>query len=102
MKRLSEFVGDEALEVIATITEPIMLIIADEKIHELAEANAPYVKFIQPIISGHKAEVVTILSALNCMSEEEYRANMNLLTLPKELLDLMKDPDVQQLFHYAK
>ena len=97
--RLSDYKGEEALDVLADIIEPLSNIITDDEIQELAKNDkTPVIAMVKPAIKNHKKELIEILARLENQSVEEYREKMNLLTLPKQVLELLNDPEVQSLF----
>ena len=99
MKRLSDFKGEEALDVLADIMIPLSSIFADPDMKDLTKDKKKTIaEAIQPMIKNHKKELVQILARLNEQSEEEYKKDMNLLTLPRAVLALVNDPEVQILF----
>lgn len=98
--RLSDFKGEEALDVLADIIEPITAIISDSEVQELAKKKGTKpVEYIKPMIKNHKAELISVLARLDCKTEEEYKENLSLVTLPMQVLELINDPEVQNLFH---
>lgn len=89
--------GEEALDLFADLLEPATAIIGDKEVAEAARAkNLP--RAVKLAIKGHKQEVIEILAALNGEAPEEYAKGMTVLTLPVELLKLLNDPMVQNLF----
>ena len=97
--KLSDYKGEEALDVLADIIEPLAMIISDKEIQELArQENTPAMKFIKPAIKNHKKELIEILARLENQPVEEYEETVNLFTLPMQILDLVNDPEVQSLF----
>ena len=97
--KLSDFKGEEALDVLAEIIEPLTVIVADKEIQELGkQKGTPKIKFVKPAIKNHKKEVIYILATLNKQTPEEYEANLSLLSLPMQVLDFINDPEVQKLF----
>lgn len=97
--KLSDYKGEEALDVLADIIEPLAMILSDKEIQELAkQKNVPAIKFIKPAIKNHKKELIEVLARLENESAEEYAEKVNLLTLPMQILDLVNDPEVQSLF----
>ena len=97
--RLSDFKGEEALDVLADIIEPLSLILSDKEIQELAkEKNTPAIKYVKPAIKNHKKELIEVLARLDKKSVKEYEKNLSLITLPKQVLELINDPEVQNLF----
>lgn len=97
--RLSDFKGEEALDVLADIIEPLANIIADEDIQRLnKQENVPLIAMVKPAIKNHKRDLISILARLENMSEEEYEKTMNLITLPKQVMELLNDEEVKSLF----
>lgn len=99
--RLSDFRGEEAIEVLADIIEPLAFICADPEIQALnhTEGGTPMIAYVKPMLKNHSKEVVEILAILNRQSTEEYRAGLTLATLPLQVLELINDPEIQNLFH---
>ena len=68
--RLSDYKGEEALDVLADIIEPMTFILADEEIQKMRKEAAekkkavPYIKFVTPAIRNHKLEIIQILASI--------------------------------------
>ena len=98
--RLSDYRGEEALDVFADILEPMTEIITDEEIVALTkQKGTPVMAFVKPAIKNHKKAIIAILARLENKPVEEYVKTLTLFTLPKQVLDLFNDPEVQSLFH---
>ncbi len=93
--KLSEFEGEQALDVLADLIEPAAEIMADEKIKEAYE-NKNIASAAKVAIKGHKKAVISIMATLDCVPIEDY--HVNLLTLPMKFLELLNDPELEQLF----
>lgn len=97
--KLSDYKGEEALDVLADIIEPLANIIADAEIQELSKKpNTPIIAMVKPAIKNHKGDLITVLARLENVPVEQYRETMNLITLPKQVMELLNDPEVQNLF----
>ena len=97
--RLSDFKGEEAIDVLADIIEPISKILTDKEIQELSKKkNVPVVAYIKPMLKNNKKETIEILARLDNKPVEEYTKTLNLLTLPAQVMDLINDPELQKLF----
>lgn len=97
--RLSDYKGEEALDVLADIIEPLANIITDEEIQKMAkQENTPVLAMVKPAIKNHKKDLIAILARLENQPVEEYEKTMSLFTLPKQVLELLNDPEVQSLF----
>lgn len=98
--RLSDFKGEEAIDVLADIIEPITVILSDKEIYELSQKKgAKPVAYVKPMLKNHKKELIEILARLDNKSVEEYTETLSLVTLPMQVLELINDPEVQNLFH---
>lgn len=97
--RLSDFKGEEALDVLADIIEPLSTILIDPEIQKLSKKKAKKFEYVKPMLKNNKKEVIDILARLDNKSREEYLEGLNLLTLPKQVMELINDPEVQSLFH---
>lgn len=98
--RLSDFKGEEAIEVLGDIIEPLAMIIADKEIQELVKSGkkpAP-IKFVKPALKNHKKEIIEVLAALNRKPVEEFEQEITLFNLPIMVVDLINDPEAQNLF----
>lgn len=97
--RLSDFKGEEALDVLAEIIEPLTFIIADKEIQELSKSKGiPKIKFVKPALKNHKEEVILILATLQKQTVEEYKKTLSLVTLPLQMLEFLNDPEIEKLF----
>ena len=97
--RLSDFKGEAALDVLADIIEPLANILSDKEIQALSKQdNTPVIAMVKPAIKNHKHDLIVILARLEEMPVDEYEKTMSLFTLPKQVLELLNDPEVQSLF----
>ena len=97
--KLSDYKGEEALDVLADIIEPLANIITDEEIQALAKDDkTPILAMVKPAIKNHKKDLIEVLARLENVSVEEYKETMNLITLPKQVLELLNEPEVHDLF----
>lgn len=97
--KLSDYRGEEAIEVLGDIIEPITAIFADPDLQEISKAkNANAVQYAKPILKNHKKEIIEILARLENEPVEEFKKKVTIFTLPKMLLDFLNDPEVAALF----
>ena len=92
--RLSEIKGEQALDVIAEIIDPLTELALDKELR-----GKPKIMMIKGALKSHKDAVIAILAALDLKTVEEYRENMNLYTLPQQLLEIFNDPEMETLFY---
>jgi hypothetical protein len=93
--KLSEIKGEQALDVLADIIEPASEIMSD-KLVSAAAKSGQQVKAIKLAIKGHKRALIEIMAALDGAEVDEYEVNV--LTLPAKLLEILNDPMVMSLF----
>ena len=96
--KLSEYKGEQALDMLADLMEPAAAIMADKEIARLAKADVPKIKIVKTAIKNHKREVVEILAILEGENPDKYSEKINLFTLPAKLLEIFNDPDLMSLF----
>lgn len=65
MKRLSDYEGDEAIELWADLLEPIARILADEQIKELYQSGKPKLLLAKEILKSHKADAEEIINRID-------------------------------------
>lgn len=94
--KLSEIKGEQALDVIADIIEPITDIASDEEFVKLTKNGSPRGKIIAYALKNHKQESIKILAALELKTPEEYE--VTLLSLPMKLKELFEDEEFMELF----
>lgn len=94
--RLSELQGEEALDVLADIIEPASEILADSEVASVLKGNGKKLKAAKLILKNHKKAVIEILAAMERTPVDEFQ--VNLLTLPVKLLELLNDQMLAEAF----
>ncbi len=96
--KLSEYKGEQALDMLADLMEPVATIMSDREIERIAKSDLPKIKLVKAVIKNHKHEVIEILAILDGADPKEYAEKVNLFTLPVKLLEILNDPDLTSLF----
>ena len=94
--KLSEYQGEEALDILADLIEPAGEIMSDKEIGDVFKQNR--FKAIGIAIKNHKKAVMQIMAALDGVPVEEYKCNV--FSLPVKILEILNDPEMIQLFQY--
>lgn len=94
--KLSEYQGEEALDLLADLIEPAGEIMSDKEIGEVFKKNR--FKAIGLAIRNHKKAVMQIMATMDSVPVGEYKCNV--FTLPVKVLELLNDPYLIQLFTY--
>lgn len=104
MRKLSTYKGKEAVEIIAALVEPATTIMGDPKVRDIINEPMGKPKAIKYALQKYSNEVLMIMGALEGVDVDdeeafnEYKEEVNFFTLPKNILDLLSDPDLQNLF----
>lgn len=93
--KLSEFKGEEALDLLADIIEPAAEIMSDPKVKDLIRTKNK-AAIVKALIKDHKKSIIEILAATDGVPVEEY--NMNILTLPVKILEILNDKELVDFF----
>ena len=94
--KLSEYKGDDALELLADLLEPASEIIGDPDVKEMFQSKEPLLKTVKVILKNHKKAVTEILARLDGQEPEEYEVKV--LTLPVKLMELLQDEELLAVF----
>lgn len=95
MRKLSEIKGEDALDVLADVLDPIMDIATDEEFVKVIRSGDKK-GAIKNLLKSHKKEVLEVMAILEGESPETYEPP--LLKLPSMLLELFNDPELVSLF----
>ena len=96
--KLSEIKGEDAIDVLVDIIDPITVISADKAITE-GYGKLSRLEFIKLLLKSHKREVIEIMAGLDRTPVDEYE--VNLITLPSKLAELISDPALASFFPSA-
>ena len=99
MRRLSEIRGEDALDVIADLIDPVSEICTDEefvgRIRERKKLDAAKVA-----LKNHKSAILAVLAVWEGVDVEEY--NPSLIEIPGKILQILNDPDIISVFRFAE
>lgn len=95
--KISEIKGEQALEVLEGIIEPVTTILADEEVKTAASKSR--LEAIKVALRKYKPEIIIILALLEGEDPKTYEPS--LLSIPKKLIEITDDEDVQALFTSA-
>ena len=113
--RLSDIQGERVFDVIADIIDPIANIAEDEqasamfrreKLPEGMTAKEFMTqrarKALPALLKGHKGDIIAILAAIEGVSEEQYKSELNLIKLMQDATELLSDEAFSVLFISAQ
>lgn len=93
--KISEIKGEKAIEVLAEIVEPVTTILNDEEVRGAEERT----KAVTIALMKYPKEVIKIMALLEGEDPETYEPS--LLSLPKKMIEILEDEEVQGLFTSA-
>lgn len=96
--KLSDYKGEQAIDVLVELMEPATAIMADKEVARLAQSKVPVIKIAKAALKNHKKEVIEILAVLDGEDPKEYAEKITVFTLPAKLLEVLNDPMMQSLF----
>lgn len=113
--KLSDIKGERTFDVIADIIDPIANIAEDEEAsslfrkEKLPKGMTKKAFLLQrareavpALLKGHKSDIISILSAIEGTTKEEYTASLNLVKLTKDAIELISDEAFMTLFISAQ
>ena len=96
MRKLSEIKGEEAIDVLAELLVPITEISKDEEVRAGFETNVA--KCVSIALKKYKKEVMEMLAVINGKTVEETAEEIDVLSLPTYLIEILSEPAIQSLF----
>ena len=96
MRKLSEIKGEEAIDVLAEILLPITEIINDKEVRAGFETNVA--KCVSIAMKKYKKEIIEIFAIINGKSVEETLDEIDILSLPAYIVEILNEPAIQSLF----
>lgn len=97
--KLSEIKGEQALDVLVELIDPAAEIFGDKEV-ATAWKSGVRINAVKVMITNHKKAVIRILAILDGENPETYEVNV--LTLPVKLLEILNDPELASLFTSAE
>ena len=94
--KLSDFENEEALDLLADIIEPAAEIMSDAKIVKAFRSGKPMLFAVGEILKTHKQSTIEIIAAMHKQTPKELK--FNVITLTTDLLEILNDPEIQQVF----
>ena len=91
--KISEIKGEQAINVLAEIIDPVTKILADE---EIKNARNDRIKAIQIALRKYPKEIIHCLALIEGEDPKTYQPT--LLSIPKKLVEITEDEDVKSLF----
>ena len=99
MRKLSEIKGEDALDVLAELIEPLSEFSQDQLfVFYVREGKKLYA--CKQALKAHKKAVLKVLALLDGEDPDTY--NPSIIRLPAMLLQVLNDPDLVEVFQSAE
>ena len=99
MKKLSDYQGDEAIELWANLLDPLSEIFTDEKIRKIVQSGKPTISIAKEILKLHKKEAVEILTTIDPEPIDGLNIVLRLVNL---LAEIGQSEEIKSFFGYAE
>lgn len=97
--RLSDYKGDDALDLLADLIDPIGEIASDPAL--IKHLQGQDIKgAVKLMLKEHRKAMIEILATLDGVTPDAYMEKVNVLTLPMAMIDILNDPQLIEFFRY--
>ena len=99
MKKLSDYKGDEAIELWVDLLEPLTRILGDKKVQTVIRSKKPKITIAKEILRSHKQDAINIMLRI----DPEPIDGLNLvLRLVGLITDIGQNEEIKSFFGYAE
>lgn len=99
MKKLSDYQGEDAIDLWADLLEPMTTILGDDKVQEVVRSGAPKMLIAKEILKTHKKEAVEIMLRVDPEPIDGLNIVLRLVSL---LADVGQNEEIKGFFGYAE
>lgn len=99
MKNLSDYQGDEAIELWADLLDPLAHILADNEIQKVIRSGKPKIVMAKEILKKHSKEAAEILNRIDPVPIDGLNIIVRLVSL---LTDIGQNDEIKSFFGYAE
>lgn len=99
MKKLSDYTGDEAIELWADLLDPLTVILEDKEVQKTIQSGASRVAIAKSILKAHKKEAVEIMLIIDPTPINGLNVVLRLVAL---LADIGQNEEIKSFFGYAE
>jgi methanogenic corrinoid protein MtbC1 len=99
MKKLSDYKGDEAIELWADLLDPISAILNDKRIQRAVRTGKPKMTIAKEILKGHANEATQILQRIDPEPVDGINIILRLMAV---MSDIGQNEEIKSFFGYAE
>lgn len=96
--KLSDFKGEDALDVLAEIISPVTEIVNDADVKAAWKNGTNISKCAELVLKNHRKAAITVLAATRKKTPEEYMKTVTVFSVPLHLAELMSDEVLLNFF----
>lgn len=94
--KLTDYYGEDAIDLLADMLEPITEILTDQRIADAVNVGEGRLTIVRKLMKWHKKEILHIMALSEGKDAETYSPNF--FALPVKLIELFSQPEMQMLF----
>lgn len=99
MKKLTDYIGDEAIELWADLLEPLTKILGDKKVADVIQSGKPKMLIAKEILKEHSEEAKEILLRIDDTPIDGLNIVVRLVAV---LADIGQSEEIKSFFGYAE
>lgn len=99
MKKLSDYKGDEAIELWADLLEPLTTILTDENVRNVIKSGKSKIEIAKTLLKDHKSESIEIMTRIDSTPIDGLNIILRLVAL---LSDIGSNDEIKSFFGYAE
>lgn len=99
MKKLSDYKGDEAIELWADLLDPLTTILGDKAVQNVIRSGQSKMAIAKSILNAHKSEAVEILLRVDPTPIDGLNIILRLVAL---LADIGQNDEIKSFFGFAE
>ena len=99
MKKLSDYKGDEAIELWADLLEPLTVILSDDNVREAIQSGKPRAVIAKEILKSHSKDATEILLRIDPEPIDGLNIVLRLVAL---LADVGQNDEIKTFFGFAE
>lgn len=99
MKKLTDYTGDEAIELWADLLEPLTKILGDKKVADVIQSGKPKMLIAKEILKAHSEEAKEILLRIDDTPIDGLNIVVRLVAV---LADIGENEEIKSFFGYAE
>ena len=99
MKKLSDYKGEEAIELWADLIDPLSVVLSDKKIKEIIEKGESKINIAKEVLKLHSEEAVEILERIDDTPVDGLNIVLRLVGLINEI---GQNEEVKSFFGFAE